>query len=120
MRQKKQSALGQMKCRLLFRVQNTGGIALADCMALRRHTHVERPPIAQAAAHPKAACTPKNKVQAAFSFDLFGIRKCRADVQGTSGQKCLRAHALAARRLQLGNAERVFAARHHDAVRIGR
>ena len=68
----------------------------------------------------KAACTPKNKVQAAFSFDLFGIGKYRADVQGTPGQECLRAHALAARRLQLGNAERVFAARHHDAVRIGR
>ena len=111
-----------MKCRLLFRVQNTGGIALADCMALRRHTHAERLPTTQAAAHPKAACTPKIKVQAAFLLYLFGIDigKYRADVQRAPGQKCLRAHALAARRLQLGNAERVFAARHHDAVRVGR
>ena len=112
-----------MKCRLLFRVQNIGGIALTGCMALRRHTHAERLPVAHSCTYSKAACTPKTKVQAAFSFDLFGIGigigKCRADAQRTPGQKCLRAHALAARRLQLGDTERVFTARHHDAVRVG-
>ena len=98
----------------------SGGIALADRMALRRHTHAERPHVAQAAAHLKAACTPKTKVQAAFLLYLFGIGKYRSDVQRAPGQKCLRAHALAARRLQFGDTERVFAARHHDAVRVGR